>query len=132
MAKQPQTNPKANHLPGHQSAQPQLVSAQWQGPLPPPESLSQFDTIIPNGAERIMAMVEAEQVHRINYETIHLNALASDTRRGHWLGAAISILGMLGSAATAYIGADWRVSVALVGVPILGIVKSIVSSRTAK
>ena len=29
-----------------------IVSAQWQGPLPPPGALEQFDRIIPNGAER--------------------------------------------------------------------------------
>lgn len=34
------------------------------GPLPPPEILRQYDEIVPDGAERIMAMAEKEQAHR--------------------------------------------------------------------
>lgn len=34
-----------------------IVSAQWQGPLPPPGALEQFDRIIPNGAERIVGAI---------------------------------------------------------------------------
>ncbi|MCK9515378.1 MAG: DUF2335 domain-containing protein [Ottowia sp.] len=33
-----------------------ILSAEWQGPLPPPGALQQFDQIIPDGAERIMQM----------------------------------------------------------------------------
>lgn len=45
-----------------------IVSAQWQGPLPPPGALEQFDRIIPNGAERIMVMCEKEQAARLGIE----------------------------------------------------------------
>lgn len=34
------------------------------GPLPPPETLRQYDEIVPDGAERIMVMAEKEQAHR--------------------------------------------------------------------
>ena len=37
-----------------------------QGPLPTPDDLAQYNQIIPNGAERIMAMAEKEQNHRIS------------------------------------------------------------------
>jgi hypothetical protein len=78
-----------------------------------------------------MKMVEAEQSHRISYEQAHLNALANDTRRGHYIGLAISVAAMGGAAFTAYIGAHWSVSIALVGVPILGIIRAIVGSKTS-
>ncbi|MGD7036319.1 DUF2335 domain-containing protein [Methylotuvimicrobium buryatense] len=45
-----------------------IVSAQWQGPLPPPSTLREFDDIIQNGAERIMRMAEIEQQHRHDSE----------------------------------------------------------------
>lgn len=35
-----------------------------KGPLPDPETLRKYDDIIPNGAERIMAMAEREQKQR--------------------------------------------------------------------
>ena len=39
------------------------------GPLPDAETLIQYDSVIPNGADRIMAMAEKQQDHRINIET---------------------------------------------------------------
>lgn len=56
-----------------------VVSANWSGPLPPPGALQQFNVIIPNGAERIMAMVEQEQAHRIAIESKALRAEVVDT-----------------------------------------------------
>lgn len=75
-----------------------LTQAQhWAGPLPPPGALEQFNDIIPNGAERIMTMVEQEQVHRIKHETTILDATVRDTRRGHWMGGAISMASIAGA-----------------------------------
>ena len=39
-----------------------IIASQWQGPLPPPSVLKDFDLIIENGAERIMHMAELEQI----------------------------------------------------------------------
>lgn len=36
----------------------------WHGPLPPPESLKQYDIIVPGAAERILSMAEKEMEHR--------------------------------------------------------------------
>lgn len=38
------------------------------GPLPAPETLREYSALIPNGAERIMAMAEKQQDHRISLE----------------------------------------------------------------
>jgi LPXTG-motif cell wall-anchored protein len=38
------------------------------GPLPPPDILSQYDTIVPGAAERILQMAEKEQQHRFDCE----------------------------------------------------------------
>ena len=110
--------------PQRQNNAPQLVqhTQQWQGPLPPPAALEQFDRIVPNGAERIFAMVEQEQAHRIKYEAGKLAASTSDFRRGSWMGFSLAVLCVVGATVTAYIGAHAAVSVALVGVPIMGVV----------
>ena len=54
---------------------------QWSGPLPSPADLEKFNQIIPNGADRIVAMTEKEQDHRIEYEKIGLSATISESRR---------------------------------------------------
>lgn len=107
------------------------VSAGWSGPLPPPEALAKFNEVVPNGAERIMAMAEIEQRHRIDYETTGINASVTETRRGQWLGASISLIAIVGAIISIILEAHWAVSCALVGVPILGIIKAIVNSRHA-
>lgn len=38
------------------------------GPIPDPDSLAQYNEIIPNGAERIMAMAEKQSNHRMSLE----------------------------------------------------------------
>jgi uncharacterized membrane protein len=107
------------------------VSAQqWVGPLPPPAALDQFNQIIPNGAERIMRMVEQEQAHRIEHESNSLKAAIRDTKRGHWLGALISLAALGASLYAAYIGAHPTVSIALVGVPIATTINAILKNKS--
>lgn len=68
------------------------VSTQWTGPIPPPEALDRFNQVIPNGAERIFKMAEAEQAPRIAHETDTLRATVAEAKRGQILGASISLL----------------------------------------
>lgn len=102
---------------------------QWSGPLPAPADLEKFNQLIPNGAERILAMAEREQAHRIEYERLGLPATIRESRRGQILGSIISLAAVLGAVIAAVIGAPWQVPVALVGVPVLGLVKAIVRPR---
>ncbi len=101
------------------------VREQWSGPIPPPEALERFNQIIPDGANRIVAMAEKEQTHRIEYEKEGLTATVKETKRGQILGAIISIVAVLGAIYTASIGSHWIVSMVLVGIPVLGIVRAI-------
>lgn len=100
--------------------------------MPPPGALQQFDGIIPDGANRIMKMVEAEQTHRIDHEAERLRVMARDTRRGHWIGGAISICSILGAVACVALHAPAAVSIALVGIPVLGMIRVIVDNKTPK
>jgi uncharacterized membrane protein len=104
----------------------------WSGPLPPPGALQQFNDIIPDGADRIMRMVEAEQAHRIGHEAERLGVMARDTRRGHWIGGIISVSSIGGAVACVALHAPAAVSIAMVGIPVLGMIRVIVSSKTSK
>jgi uncharacterized membrane protein len=102
----------------------------WSGPLPPPGALQQFDQIIPNGADRILKMVEAEQAHRISHDQKLLSAMAGDTKRGQWIGGAISATSIAGAIVSILLHAHPTVSIALIGVPVLGMIRAIVASKT--
>jgi uncharacterized membrane protein len=45
-----------------------LVIKQHSGPLPDPETLGEYNQLIPNGAERIMRMAEKQQDHGMDME----------------------------------------------------------------
>lgn len=132
MAKPKATSPTRGIDPSQQQngqSQNEIISQQWSGPLPPPGALAQFNDIIPNGAERIMQMVEREQAHRLQHENAGLQAHIKDTRRGHWMGAVIGVGCVAGSVFTAYIDAHPAVSVALVSVPVLGIIRAFIVGK---
>jgi uncharacterized membrane protein len=107
----------------------EVLTQHWSGPLPPPGALAQFNTIIPDGANRIMAMIEQEQHNRIAHNKTALDSEISDTRRGHLIGGAISVCAIAGAVFTAYIGAHPAVSIALVGLPIVSIVQSFLNRK---
>ena len=71
----PPEQPPANEVLLRQQGQQELaqevvgfMAASFSGPLPPPEVLDKYNQIIPNGAERIMAMAEKQSSHRRQLE----------------------------------------------------------------
>ena len=50
----------------------QTALHQWAGPMPDPESLAKYNTIVPGSAERILVMAEKEQNHRHEIEKVTL------------------------------------------------------------
>lgn len=65
----------------------QVVS--FQGPIPSPELLREYNEIVPNGADRIMKMAEAQSTHRMELEKI---VIKGDDRRANWgLGTGFTI-----------------------------------------
>lgn len=47
----------------------QFSYQEWQGVIPHPEHLRQFNEIIPNGADRIMKQAEGQSKHRMRLES---------------------------------------------------------------
>ena len=85
------------------------VRTSWRGPLPPPDILRQYDAVAPGVGERILAMSENAQQHRINLEreaSDRENKVlgladkvvsndASQSRRGQWFAFVIALLGIV-------------------------------------
>jgi Predicted membrane protein (DUF2335) len=90
-----------------------IISAHWSGPLPPPAELEKIDRIIPGGADRLLRMAENEQTHRIE-----------DAKRGQYLGWSLAAGAVITAAVVSLCHGPWQVSVALVGIPVLGAVRS--------
>eukprot|EP01037_Dinobryon_pediforme_P009570 gene9570-9646_t len=79
----------------------ELLTESTSGPLPSPILLQQYDAIIPNGAERIMAMAEADQKHIHEMQSCEMKLYERDHNRadrGQLFGFA-ALLAMLGCAA---------------------------------
>jgi uncharacterized membrane protein len=122
-------NPSRQPHPQPQPQPTQIVSQQWSGPLPPPAALASFNEIIPDGANRIMTMIEQEQAHRISHDTQVLTSFAADIKRGHLIGGLVCLVAVGGAIYTAAIGVHFSVPIALVGVPVLGMIKAFMPSK---
>jgi Predicted membrane protein (DUF2335) len=98
-----------------------IISAHWSGPLPPVSELERLDQIIPGGADRLLRMAEKEQTHRIE-----------DAKRGQYLGWSLAAGAVIAAALVSLCHGPWQVSVALVGIPVLGAVHALIQGRKEK
>ena len=57
-------------------------SVSFSGPLPPPGLLARYNDVIPNGAERIMAMAERQSAHRESLEAKVVEGNVASQARG--------------------------------------------------
>lgn len=57
-----------------------MVSTSWEGPLPPPKALQQYEEIVPGAAARILDMAERQSDHRIQLEK---TVILGDSRRSY-------------------------------------------------
>ena len=65
----------------------QRITRFHSSPLPDAETLSAYAKLIPNGADRIMSLVERQTAHRHRQES-------ADTRqaiRGHWMAYTLAV-----------------------------------------
>ncbi len=103
----------------------------WQGPLPPPEHLERFNSVVPGAAERILAMAEKQQNHRIALEEHAVKEQLVQSKRGQLFGLVIGLGGILLAAFLAYLG--FSTSAATVGsVALSGLAIAFIVGRTGQ
>ncbi|MBC6491721.1 DUF2335 domain-containing protein [Flavihumibacter stibioxidans] len=59
-----------------------VQSKSHRGPIPSPEDMEEYGRVIPDGANRIMAMAEKQQEHRIELEKFAVKEELSQSSRG--------------------------------------------------
>jgi len=78
-----------------QSHELRAVRAEFSGPLPPPNVLERYAAIIPNGAERIMAMAEKQATHRHGLEKAVVDGNLRAQARGQVYALIVVLAGMV-------------------------------------
>jgi len=76
----------------HQLRQIRATQEIFEGPLPKPEILQEFDNIVPGAAERIIVMAEEQAAHRQKLEYIVVKSGSRDSLLGLICGFIIGIV----------------------------------------
>jgi uncharacterized membrane protein len=69
--------------------------------------LAEYANIIPNGADRLLTLLEKQTSHRIAVESMLVSERVSVTKRGQFIAAGLSVFFGLLSAFLGYFGHDW-------------------------
>jgi uncharacterized membrane protein len=72
-------------------AQFAITAHHFSGPLPPPEILRKYDELLPGSADRIIAMVERQGIHRQGLESEVVKSNCRNERLGMILGFLICV-----------------------------------------
>jgi uncharacterized membrane protein len=97
-------------------------------PLPPPSELAAYNEIIPEGADRIMKMAEAQSAHRIKIETDVVGSQQGQESKGQIFGFIIAIVGLLCGTYAAISGQPLA-GAGIAGTPLIGLVSIFLYSK---
>lgn len=86
--------------------QTQLTQFTYQGPLPPASELLKYESIVPGGADRILAMAEQQAAHRQRIEAQVIESDIINSRRGLNYGLIIGLTAVIGGCACVLAGHD--------------------------
>lgn len=115
------------------------TTAAWKGPIPPPVVLDQYNSIVPNAAERILTMAEEEaRIRRDQVQKDHdsenrvkesdVNQYHSDVKRGQYL-AALVMFGIVMAVIVCVVFKQEKAAMAVAGMGAVGIVSSFVGRK---
>ncbi len=76
----------------------------FSGPLPPPQILEKYNEVVPDAAERIIAMAERQSKHRQQLEAKVIESDIGNSRLGLHYGLIIGLATVIGGAFCIYSG----------------------------
>ena len=87
----------------------------FQGPLPPPQALEQYEAVLPGCAERIVSMAEAQAAHRRALEPRVIEGNVAAERRGQVFAFTLALVALVGGVWLIYQGKDAEGLTAIIG-----------------
>jgi uncharacterized membrane protein len=87
------------------------MATKWDGPLPPPAALREFDELVAGGAERIFSQFEKEAEHRRDCEQKQISFAVRDAYIGQLLAGLYAVCAFGVSAFAIYKEAYWAASI---------------------
>ena len=87
----------------------------FQGPLPPPQALVQYEAALPGCAERIVSMAEEQAAHRRALESRVITENLAAERRGQIFAFALVLVTIAVGALLIYLGRDASGLTAIIG-----------------
>lgn len=79
------------------STQITITQQEFSGPLPHPDILARYESVVPGAAQRIIRMAEVQQGHRIQSERRGLVGMIARTLLGQIFGLLIGLSGIGGA-----------------------------------
>lgn len=92
----------------------------WSGPLPPPTLLAEYNDAVPDGAERLLSMVERQTDHRMEMETRTAKYDHRLAHAGQWIGLTVVLAVLVLAGYMVYLGAT-TAAVAVIGIDLVGL-----------
>ena len=85
--------PESN-LPARPATQITATASSFEGPIPPPQILQQYNNVVPGSAERIIGMAEKQSDHRMGLENKVVTSNLVKSYLGMISGTSIAIYGL--------------------------------------
>ena len=141
------SNHRRDQQPTKRREDPQAESVQitetilrhTKGPIPSPESLAEYDKVVPGAALRIIEMAEAQAKHRREMERTQMEANVGVARyslhldsRGQMFGFGIAISGLIAAVIIVYLvpnGYGVTAAAAIGGAPLAGLIYAYMHGR---
>lgn len=106
-----------------------IEAASFVGPLPPPSMFNAYGQVVPDAPNRILAMAEKEQGHRIDADRRVIEYSRQDNRRGQWLGFVIALAYITAAVIVSMHGQPW-VGGVLGTIGILSAIADLIGNRS--
>jgi uncharacterized membrane protein len=97
----------------------QQSTSVYSGPIPSPEMLDAYNSVMPNGADRIMKMAEAQAEHRMKLESVTVTSQNKQGERGQ-IFALISVLALVAAGIWAISCGQTGIAITIFGTTVLG------------
>ena len=123
--------PQPSDPPNATQMRASLQQVSFSGPLPPPEILRGYETLIAGAAERILVIAEEDAKHQRAIEMAALQAARAESRMGQIFGLIIGVAALGTTVAALMLGSP-TVAALIGGGTVVGLVSVFILGRARR